>query len=82
MLNYSCAVTDMSFWQFTIGNTSVLPVSLVWIYYGTQAATLQQSLSTGGFTVQESFIAVVGFVSVLGVIVFVMRYIKKQMDEV
>ena len=40
VLNYSCAVTDMTFVQFTIGNLGVLPVSLVWTYYGTQAATI------------------------------------------
>jgi len=41
LLNYACAVTDLSLWQFLVGNTALLPVSLIWIYFGTSAATIQ-----------------------------------------
>lgn len=40
ILNYASAVTDLSFVQFSIGNTAILPVSLLWIYWGTSAASL------------------------------------------
>ena len=52
----------------------------MWIYYGTQAASLQKSLSSGGFTIQESILNAVGFVSVLIAIILIMRYIKTLMD--
>ncbi len=41
LINYACAVTDLSLWQFLVGNTALMPVSLIWIYFGTSAATLQ-----------------------------------------
>lgn len=40
LINYACAVTDISLWQFFVGNTALLPVSLIWIYFGTSAATV------------------------------------------
>lgn len=49
MLTYACAVTDMSYWQFCVGNLAVVPVSFVWTYYGATAASLQLSIQHKGF---------------------------------
>ena len=43
MLNYAAAVTEITFWQFTVGNNANFLTSLVWIYTGTSAASIKLS---------------------------------------
>ena len=53
LLNYACAVTDLSLWQFSVGNLALMPVSLIFIYFGTSAATIQQQFAQGLMTDEE-----------------------------
>jgi uncharacterized membrane protein YdjX (TVP38/TMEM64 family) len=47
ILTYCCAVTEMSLKQFIIGNTAWLPVSIIYVYIGSSAATVQVQYKEG-----------------------------------
>ena len=81
LINYACAVTDLSLWQFIMGNTALLPVSLVFIYFGTSAATVQQQFTQGLITGEEVITTGLSFLFIIVVIFFIMRFIQRLVDN-
>jgi len=85
IINYALSVTDISVSQFVLGNMSILPVSLLFVYAGTSAATLHDSYKNGAngwLPVHQVWLLVIGLLILFGILYYVIVVVKRELDEI
>jgi len=73
LLTYALSVTDITITQFINGNHSILPLSFIYVYIGTSAVTLTDTISGKGSFWEKAELYY--FILTIGLMVLAISYI-------
>ena len=81
LLTYALSVTDITIKQFINGNHSILPLSFFYIYIGTSAVTLSDTVNKRGsfWDKAEVYYFILSIVAMVVMIYFIWGWVAKEL---